>query len=56
MWKARNDCVFNEGGKGVDDLVEEIQVLSWKWLLGRTDFSACTLYEWQWYPEECLRR
>lgn len=38
MWKARNDRVFNEGDKGVEDLVEEIQVLSWRWLLGRMDF------------------
>ncbi|RHN46575.1 hypothetical protein MtrunA17_Chr7g0243691 [Medicago truncatula] len=56
IWKARNDRVFTGGGKGVDDLVEEIQLLSWRWLLSRTDFPACLLYEWQWYLEECLRR
>jgi len=56
MWKARNDRIFNNGDLEVDVVFEEIQVLLWRWILGRADIPACMLYEWKWYPEECLKR
>ena len=56
IWKACNDHLFNIVLKGVDELIEEIQVLSWRWALGRLDTSTCMFYEWVWCPEECLGR
>lgn len=56
IWKARNDRFFNNVVKGVEELVEEIQVLSWRWAMGRMDMPICMFYEWVWCPEECLRR
>lgn len=56
IWKARNDRFFNIVVKGVEELVDEIQVLSWRWAMGRMDMPICMFYEWVWCPEECLRR
>ncbi|RHN62811.1 hypothetical protein MtrunA17_Chr4g0051451 [Medicago truncatula] len=39
-----------------DELVEEVKVISWKWLLGRFNISACMFYEWCWSSRECLLR
>lgn len=33
VWRVRNDKIFNEVTKRVDEVVEEIQVLAWKWFL-----------------------
>lgn len=41
IWKARNDRIFNNITKGVEDLVEEIKVL-----LRRMKIPACMFYEW----------
>jgi hypothetical protein len=35
IWKARNDCIFNNVLAGREELVEEVKVLSRRWLLGR---------------------
>jgi len=56
IWKARNNCIFNDKVIRVDEIVEEIKLVSWKWLLGRSNFAACLHYEWIWCPEECMRR
>ncbi|AES95585.1 hypothetical protein MtrunA17_Chr5g0409511 [Medicago truncatula] len=39
-----------------DELVEEVKVLSWRWVLGRFNVPACMYYEWCWCPCECLLR
>jgi len=41
IWKARNDRFFNNVVKGVEELVDEIQVLSWRWAMGRMDMPVC---------------
>ena len=54
--RARNDCIFNAGVTRWDEVVEEIKVLSWRWLLGRFKVPACMFYEWEWSPYDCLMR
>jgi hypothetical protein len=56
IWKARNDRLFNNVVKEVEELVDDIQVLSWWWVLGRTETLPCLFYEWVWCPKECLQR
>lgn len=56
LWKARNDNIFNERNLEVDEIVEEVKVLSWRWLLSRTNFPVCLFYEWNWNPILCLRK
>lgn len=56
LWKIRNDKIFNGVTYDVHDIVEEIKVLSWKWLLSRTKTTFCLFYEWCWDPISCLRR
>jgi len=56
LWKARNDTIFNGQTFEVDELVEEIKVLSWRWLLHRTHSLSCLFYEWSWNPMFCLGR
>ena len=40
----------------VDEIVEEIKVMSWRWLLSRTNIPVCLFFEWSWNPIWCLRR
>jgi len=56
IWKARNDHIVNNVIARWDELVEEIKVMSWRWLLGRYNAMACLFYEWSWDPRECLLR
>lgn len=56
IWKKRNDKIFNGCHFEVDELVEEIKVLSWRWLLERTLTPCCLFYEWCWNPTYCLDR
>jgi hypothetical protein len=41
IWRARNDRIFNDSICGVAELVEAIQVLSWRWMLSRMKGPAC---------------
>jgi len=56
IWKARNDRIFNNVIARWDELVEEVKVLSWRWLLGISNSTVCLFYEWSWGPRECLLR
>jgi hypothetical protein len=56
MWRVRNDCIFNGVVIRWDEVVEDIKLLSWKWLLGRLNAQPCLYYEWVWSPRECLLR
>jgi len=56
IWRARNDKIFNNLNWEVGEIIEEIQVLSWCWLLSRIKTSVCMLYEWKWNPKDCLLR
>lgn len=46
LWKARNDKIFNGVNHEADEIVEEIKVLSWKWMLHRMNAPVCLFYEW----------
>jgi hypothetical protein len=32
--------------KGVDEIVEEIKIMSWKWSISRLRMPPCFFYEW----------
>jgi hypothetical protein len=56
LWRNRNDQIFNNGNSSVDDVVDQIQRLSWRWFLDKTAKDSCLLYEWVWDPGECMIR
>jgi hypothetical protein len=56
LWRAGNDRIFYNLTRDMDEVVEEVKVLSWRWGLTRLETPACLFYEWQWNPIECLRR
>lgn len=56
IWRVRNDRIFNNKIGEVDELVEAIKVLSWRWWLSRMNSLVCMFYEWLWDPKECLLR
>lgn len=56
VWKARNDRIFKGISREIDEVVEEIKVLSWRWMLERMNIPACLYYEWSWNPILCLDR
>jgi len=56
IWRAKNDKIFNNNTGEVDDLVEAVKVLSWRWWLSRLNSPTCLFYEWHWNPKECLSR
>jgi hypothetical protein len=54
MWSVRNDVVFSEATVIVDEVVEKIKMLSWKWYYGRIAKGPILLYEWEWSPLDCM--
>jgi len=56
LWRARNDRIFNNLTHDVEEVVEEVKVLSWRWGLSRLHTTAYLYYEWQWDPKVCLLR
>lgn len=56
LWKARNDRIFNNVIVTWEELVEEVKVMTWRWMLSRTTTPACMFYEWSWSPRDCLAR
>lgn len=56
MWKARNNHIFNNVVTRWDEVVDEIKVVSWRWLLERFQGPSCLFYEWEWDPRYCLTR
>ena len=56
LWKVRNDIIFNNKTYMVEEVVEEIKVLTWRWILSRTDLPVCLFFEWCWDPIWCLSR
>lgn len=41
IWRARNEGIFNNGIARWDELVEEVMVLSLRWLLERFTRHVC---------------
>jgi len=56
IWKARNNCIFNNVLIKSEELVEEVKVLSWRWSFSRLNIQTCQFYEWVWDPKECCSR
>lgn len=56
LWKTRNDKIFNDNDFEVDDIVEEVKVLAWKWTMSRMHIPACLYFEWCWNPRRCLNQ
>jgi hypothetical protein len=56
VWKVRNDFVFNNVVVDVDDVLDLIQRLSWRWFLNNSKWGVCLLYEWTWNPGDCMLR
>jgi len=54
IWKSRNEQVFNNKIKEVDEMVDEVKVLSWQWSLNGQNIPSCLFYEWCWNPIDCL--
>lgn len=46
IWKTRNDRIFMEISKGVEEIVDEIKFLSWQWSVSRLKTPSCLFYEW----------
>lgn len=44
LWKGRNNRIFNDGVEFVDDLVEEIKVLSWRWAMSRLHMQTVYVF------------
>jgi hypothetical protein len=55
IWTARNNKIFNDIYTEVEELVDQIKVLSWQWSLSRLKIVTCLFYEWCWNPRFCLR-
>jgi hypothetical protein len=52
----RNDCIFNNKVVVVEDMVDQVQLLSWRWFLNSKAKGPCMLYEWKWSPFDCYHR
>lgn len=56
VWQVRNNKIFKDEVCGIEEIVEKIKVLSWRWSLTRLKIPTCMFYEWCWNPNDCLRR
>jgi hypothetical protein len=56
IWKARNNALFANGLFNPRLIIEDIKVMSWKWVLSRLKVTQCLFYEWTLDPGECLLR
>lgn len=56
IWKERNERIFNNHRKDVEEIVDEIKAVTWFWALSRLRIASFLFYEWTWNPRECLNR
>lgn len=56
LWKTRNERIFKNKVKVIEDIVEEVKILSWKQSLSRLKGSPYLFYEWCWNSNDCLDR
>jgi hypothetical protein len=56
IWKAWNCALFANDLFNPWVVIENIKVLSWKWVLSRLKVAPCLFYEWTWDPGDCLLR
>lgn len=45
LWRVRNDRIFKNAVYRVEDTVEAVKVMSWRWFLSRLKVPACLFYE-----------
>jgi len=45
IWRVRNNVIFKEEVLDVELIVEDIKVLSWRWVLNRLHIPTCLYYE-----------
>lgn len=45
IWRERNDRIFNNKEKGVDEIVEEVKAMSWHWDLSKQKVASCLFYD-----------
>ncbi|CAK8534104.1 unnamed protein product [Lathyrus sativus] len=51
LCRARNNIIFNNASIDVEDIVSDIKVISWSWLiLSRQDSNHYSLYDWFKFP------
>jgi hypothetical protein len=56
VWKNINDCIFNYKLADTAEMLEQVQLVSWKWFISRKAKGPCLLYEWKWSPLDCFNR
>lgn len=56
LWKTQNDKIFKGVNHAMDDIMEEVKVLSWRWTCSRMHIPTCLIFEWRWNPQFCLAR
>lgn len=56
IWRRRNLVLFDNGGRGVAEIIDEIKVTTWKWWISQTKVPNSLLYEWQMEPILCMVR
>ncbi|KAK2417808.1 hypothetical protein QL285_040065 [Trifolium repens] len=56
LWRVRNDKIFSNKPVALEDVLERIKCVSWKWLLARNSNSHCLYYEWCVNPRYCIVR
>ncbi|KAK2422414.1 hypothetical protein QL285_032949 [Trifolium repens] len=56
LWRARNDRIFSGKIVELEEIMDRIKIVSWKWLLAKKDSAPCLFYEWCVDPFDCLAR
>jgi len=46
IWRKRNDRIFNNKVKGVEEMVEDVKGMSWFWVLSKLKVASSLLYDW----------
>jgi len=54
--KERNDIIFKNQFKSVDEVLDDIKAVFWCWCLSRLRIASCLFYEWCWNLRECIGR
>ncbi|XP_058783739.1 uncharacterized protein LOC131658465 [Vicia villosa] len=51
IWKQRNDVIFENGVRDIDEIFHNVQMYSWWWLnIGNKQKVFCSFYEWRHSP------
>jgi hypothetical protein len=56
LWRTRNDRIFSGKIVELEEIMDRIKIVSWKWLLAKKDSAPCLFYEWCVDPFDCLAR